>query len=475
MTQRAALYLRQSKADDEGIERQRERTTALAVARGWTVVETFIDDDVSASKPRGPETAWGRLLSASAEIDVVIGVDLDRVVRTTRDLNTLIDHGLMLTTVDGEIDLTTADGEFRASMLASIARFEVRRKGERQQRASDQRASKGMPTMRPGYGYRRVEGRDVIFEAEATLIREAARRVLDGASLRGIAADFNARGIPSPRTEELDRKALRDKTKHPAPIPWQGITLRQLIRRPSLAGLRTHRGAVVGKFNPELHPAILDEDTHTRLEALLTDPSRAQGTGGRTPVHLLSGLAVCGRCGGRMKRIPGWTPKPGQKSKPVKAAYACGDCHKVRRIQEPVDDFVTEVILRRLEQPDATQLFSRGDAGAAQQARDAIDVIDARLATAADQFAEGVLTGDQLRRITERLRADRAAHEHTVAESMPARVPVNAVGPLARQTWVGLHIDSQRAIIDALAEVVIDPAGSGRPFDPDLIRIEWRS
>lgn len=71
-----------------------------------------------------------------------------------------------------------------------------------------------------------------------------------------------------------------------------------------------------------------------------------------------------------------------------------------------------------------------------------MDAIDARLATAADQFAEGVLTGDQLRRITERLRADRVAHERTVAESMPARVPVDVVGPLARQTWAGLHIDS---------------------------------
>lgn len=143
MTKRAALYLRQSKSDDEGIERQTERTAALATARGWHVADTFVDNDVSASKTRGKDTAWGRMLAASDELDVVIGVDLDRVVRSTRDLNTLIDHGLALVTLDGEIDLTTADGEFRASMLASIARFEVRRKGERQTRANSQRAAKG--------------------------------------------------------------------------------------------------------------------------------------------------------------------------------------------------------------------------------------------------------------------------------------------------------------------------------------------
>lgn len=123
----AAIYLRQSLDRDEGIERQRDRTRALAAARGWEVAGEYVDNDVTASKPRGAGTAWGQMLAHAGRLDVVMGVDLDRVVRSTRDLNTLIDHGLMLVTVDGEIDLTTADGEFRPTMLAGIARFEVRR------------------------------------------------------------------------------------------------------------------------------------------------------------------------------------------------------------------------------------------------------------------------------------------------------------------------------------------------------------
>lgn len=142
----AALYLRQSKGDDEGIDRQRERTTALASARGWDVAEIYVDNDVSESKSRSTANAWGRMLQAADRIDVVVAVDLDRIARSTRDLNTLIDHGLALVTVDGEIDLSTADGEFRATMLASIARFEVRRKGERQRRASDQHAAQKLGT-----------------------------------------------------------------------------------------------------------------------------------------------------------------------------------------------------------------------------------------------------------------------------------------------------------------------------------------
>ncbi|GAT74848.1 resolvase domain protein [Microbacterium sp. HM58-2] len=447
------------KVADQHVQNERHATT-----RGYKIVARYTDDGISALGHK-ERPGFERML-ADAEAGafaVIVATEEERLARNVEEKLELhaaceVAGVVWDTSRDGYVDPATDSGEFMSTVRAAMGRIESKRKARRQLAASDARAADGLPTARPGYGYRREDRRDVVVEAEAVVIREASRRVLAGDSLRGIANDFNERRIPSP-----------------AGAPWQGITLRQLIRRPSLAGLRTHRGKVVGKFNPDLHPAILDEDTHARLEALLTDPNRAQGTGGRTPVHLLSGLAVCGRCGGRMKRIPGWTPKPRQKSKPVRAAYACGTCHKVRRIQEPVDEFVTEVILRRLEQPDAVELFAQGDEGAAQEARNAIEVIDARLATAADQFADGVLTGDQLRRITERLRADRAAHERTVADSMPARVPVGVVGPLARQTWAGLHIDSRRAIIDALAVVVIDPQGSGRSFDPDLIRVVWRA
>ncbi|OAN29008.1 hypothetical protein A4X17_05320 [Plantibacter sp. H53] len=462
----AASYARISEkvATRDKVADQHDQNELHATARGYRIVARYTDDGISAL---GHKTRPGfeRMLSdaETGAFAVIVATEEERLARNVEEKLELhaaceVAGVVWDTARDGYVDPATDSGEFMSTIRAAMGRIESKRKARRQRAASDARAADGLPTARPGYGYRREDGRDVIIEAEATAIREAARRVLGGDSLRGVAADFRVRGIPSP-----------------AGAAWQGATLRQLIRRPSLAGLRTHRGIVVGNFDAELHPAILDEDTHVRLEALLTDPSRAQGTGGRTPVHLLSGLAECGRCGGRMKRIPPWTPKPGQKSKAVKAAYACGNCHKVRRRQEPVDEFVTEVILRRLEQPDAAQLFSHGDEGGALAARDAIATIDARLATAADQFAEGVLTGDQLRRITERLRGDRQAHERTVADSMPARVPSGVVGPLARQTWAGLHIDSRRAVIDALALIIIEPSGSGRAFDPNLIRIEWRS
>ncbi|GAA1962582.1 recombinase family protein [Microbacterium aquimaris] len=478
MTKRAALYLRQSKADDEGIERQRDRTTALSAARGWTIVETYVDNDVSASKPRGSATAWGRLLSASESIDVVIATDLDRIARSTRDLNTLIDHKLALVTVDGEIDLASADGELRASVLASVARFEVRRKAERQRRAGDQRAALGRPTSRPGYGYRRVDRRDVIDQAEAAVIRDVARRALEGHSIRSITADLNRRGVPSPRTAEQGRTG-----ESVARIEWSSPTLRQLLLRPSLAGLRTHRGEVVGEFDPDWHPSILDRDTHDRLVALFRNPSRESGGVGKPPKHLLSGIIYCGRCEAQpnaapavMRRASGKlvTTRDG-RTKRQPPSYFCTTCYKVRRKQEDVERVVVGTLLRRLQQPDALALFTRGDDAAASTARNAIAAIDARLSNAADAYAAGALELGQLTRITAQLREDRATHEAVLARSLPTAIPTDIAGPEVETRWDALGLDSQRAILRAVMRVTILPSGPGRAFNPELVRIEWKS
>ena len=67
---------------------------ALVQARGWVDAGTYVDSDVSASKDRGEGTGWHRLLAdaRAGKIDAVVAVDLDRLLRSTRDLNTLIDH-----------------------------------------------------------------------------------------------------------------------------------------------------------------------------------------------------------------------------------------------------------------------------------------------------------------------------------------------------------------------------------------------
>lgn len=277
---RAALYVRQSIHLTEGIDRQTERCRLLAQSRGYEVAGIYSDNDTSATKERGDSTAWARMLrdATAGRIDTIIAVDLDRLLRSLRDLQAVTKTGAAVLTVDGELDLTTADGEFRASLSATLAQFETRRKGERQLRANAYRASKAMPN--PGrrrYGYE-SNGRD-IRESEAVVVRSLFERFREGASVRSLALDLIARGV------------------NPAPgRSWSNGRVRYILSSEVYAGYAIHKGQAT---RSELVAPIVSEELASEVRALLSDPTR-RTTPGPGVKHLMSGLAKCGVCGATM-------------------------------------------------------------------------------------------------------------------------------------------------------------------------------
>lgn len=275
---RVALYLRQSLDRAEGIESQRVRCAALATSRGWQIVDVFTDNETKASEERGPRTGWGRMLPRiGKDFDVVVSVDLDRLVRNTRDLNKLIDLGAAVITVDGEIDLTSADGEFRATMIVGIARFETRRASERQKRHKAAKALRGeWHGGIPPYGYRAENGKLVPRADEVERIQEAIRRLLTiRTSMHSIIVDWQNRGLTTRNGHH-----------------WRQTSLRAILLNRSMLG-ETSAG-VVG-WEP-----IVDVETFDRLHALLTDPTRrvVKSPGVKGGKYTMGGgLTVCAKCG----------------------------------------------------------------------------------------------------------------------------------------------------------------------------------
>ncbi|TFC87500.1 recombinase family protein [Cryobacterium sp. TmT2-59] len=275
---RAFTYSRQSLDLAEGIDRQQERTRQLAAQRGYTIVHEYTDNDVSATKSRA-KAQWPRMLAAleAGEADVVIAVDIDRLVRSLRDMLSLMDTGAAVLTVDGELDLTTADGQFRASMMASLARFETSRKSERQVRANDYRVSVGKPNpQRRRYGYE--SDMRTPRETEAAVVVRVFEAVAARKSLRSIAQALNADGITTATGKE-----------------WVPVRLREMVLRPYEAGF-TYRGETIA--SADVVP-IVSAELAGIARAVLADPTR-RTTPGPTVRHMVSGLVFCGVCGDAM-------------------------------------------------------------------------------------------------------------------------------------------------------------------------------
>jgi site-specific DNA recombinase len=275
-----ATYNRQSLNAQQGIDTQRKLNREAAERRGWTVVEEYQDNDVSASKPRGPGTAWYQLFqdAKARKFTHVIATDFDRIARGQRDLLDLIDSKLKVQTLDGEIDLSTADGEARASNSVTWARFEVKRKSERQKRASEARAEKGIPHRgkRP-FGWQH-DGMTLVPE-EAAWVRYAVDETLAGTSLRAIVRHLNDQQVPTSTGRE-----------------WQGVSVRKLLMRRRNAGILERYG--VRQAESQITP-IITEDEQSRVEAILG--ARQAEVGAPVRVHWASSLAKCGTCGAGMR------------------------------------------------------------------------------------------------------------------------------------------------------------------------------
>lgn len=391
--------------------------------------------------------------------------DIDRLTRTPRELEDIIDladkHKLQLANVGGDIDLSSPQGRMTARIKGSVARHESEQQSRRLKRKLEQKAMAGEPHGIVPFGYQRekfttTDGRpsvrDVPNPEQAPLIQEAAKRVLAGESLRGIASSWNGLGIPSPRGGK-----------------WVAATIKQMLKRPSNAGLRTLRGEIVGKSNAA---PIYDEGTHTRLLALFADPNRTTGAVGNAPKYLLAAIAVCGLCGGKMRRLVGnYNAKTGKTMQP---AYSCRDCFKIRRKQSLVDDIVTGAVIGRLQRPDLLAELTAGDPGALEGSKQELATLEARLAVAADQFADGGITGEQLKRITERIKPQAQNVKRRIEAAMPRSGITEMAGVDAAAKWAAASIDVQRTIVDTLMTVTILPTTPGKSEQPELIKIDWK-
>lgn len=453
MNRTAAIYVRMS-ADPTGqglgVARQRASCTSKAEALGWSVREVFEDNDVSATSGRTRPAYQRMLLDLEAgRVDAVVVWDLDRLHRQPMELEhflALADRrGIALASVGGDVDLATDNGRLYARIKGAVAKAEVERKSARQRAANDQRAAAGRPSAgRRAFGYS-SDGTAVV-EAEAAEVRKAVATMLAGGSLRSIAADMTARGVVTT-----------------AGGPWRPTQLRRLFGSPRYAAQRVHRGEVVG---PGGWPAIVDLDDWRALQGVLADPARHKA--GRPERYLLSGVAKCAACGGRIYGA----------REPRGRTYLCESRKHVVRRAEPVEALIVSAVLGRLGQPDAREFFARPDSREeAQGLREEEGSLRARLDGLAEAFAEGDIDRVALRAGSQRLQV-RLADVIGKLSSLTV-TPVVAdllAGEDVEVTWAALDLDRQRAVIDTLVTVALHSPGRGaRTFDPSTVQVVWRA
>src|SRR5690348_12860941 len=123
---RCALYARVS-TDGQTCDNQVIELRQYATARGWTIVDEYIDHGISGAKESRPEL--NRLMADARRrrVDVIAVWALDRWGRSlphlVNTLNDLQQLGVGFVSLRDGLDLSTASGRLQVHVLAALAAF----------------------------------------------------------------------------------------------------------------------------------------------------------------------------------------------------------------------------------------------------------------------------------------------------------------------------------------------------------------
>lgn len=444
----AGVYCRISEdrnGEGLGVGRQEKDCRQLAKQRGWTVVDVYTDNDLSGSKRAVHRPEYERMLAdaAAGRIDAVVAWDFDRLTRQPRQLEAFVDQctaaGVReLVTVSDNVNLGTGDGLLVARIKGAVAAEEARKIGQRVARKMQELAEEGRPNggRRPyGFTSNRIDHDPV----EAAALRAAADTILGGDTVTAAA-----------RLTSLSPSALK-----------------RVLCSPRVAGLRQHRGEVIGDA---CWAPIIGRADWERLRGLLCRPSRYS-----VPIkhHLLSGIARCGECEAPLSAQ--W------RKNPTRVVYSCrsarGGCGRVSVDGSHLERTVVEEIgsvLRTTRGRRAAQRHLDGEPDELEaRLLAAVEADEKRLTTLAAEVGELNITAAEwsaMRRpIVQRIEDVRAQLAKVHRRPTRARLDVS----LAASKWADMtDADRRPWLRDLGVDVVVVRAGrAARRFDSDRVLI----
>lgn len=466
-----ALYTRVSK--DEGGDAVSPRTQAIQ-GRAYCdrtpelqglPIEVYTDNDLSAFDPSVERPDYDRLRAdiAAGRVAFVVAREQARLERYDWQgfATHCLDHGVPVVHFfhEGVLDLANPGDWFNATVKGGMNRLYSAQMSANIHGVLSMRLDRGLPkTGGAPYGYRwglddAGERTLIVIPEQAAILQEVAGRVIAGEAMRAIVRDLTARGVETARGGR-----------------WQASNLRQTLEAPTLRALQVERGEVVGQGSWE---PILSDDLFRRLQA-----SFPKGRNARPArEHLLTGLALCGRCG---RTLNGRSRPAPAKGRERDVFYTCNP-DKARRDSgcglsilhgDQVESLVVQHV-KQLAQSAAFVAMLREDRGGPQRAAleaQAAEIAEERAGWLADVEARRVKRADWLQ-ISQGLDAAAAEVDAALRELEPADVPDN-VSELVAQ-WDDLSIDVRQSLVRTfLASVTIAPPRPGaNRFDPGRIQI----
>jgi site-specific DNA recombinase len=468
----AVIYARQSETKDgsESLSDQARELRRSAERLGLVVVAELVEpESTSGYKRRGLERPrWRDLLGMirTRQAGAVLVLTTDRLSRGGGPGYLPFYEAVEAAGLDPDRVVATPNGwvsEWELGIRAAMDREEAKKIATRMKLVRQREAEAGKPRgggKRP-YGFE--TDLVTVRESEAARIREAAQRVLNGETCWGVAKSWNDDGVPN-GSGNL----------------WNAVTLKRILTSGRVAGLREHRGEIVGQA---VWPAIVDRDTWEQVRTLVeTNISRRPSAGGGRPrTFPLNGFLFCGRCGSRLVT---------RRREGGRREYCCqtresggtrqATCGALVIHADAVEVDVLEVVVGTILDPERIdQLLSA--APASESGGTDIAGSIAELTRKKEKLVDLYMDDKIDKSIYERRLSTIVAEIDALEAERASRAgrPVLATLPRTedalRGEWASRGIEWQRLVVDAIVERIdVVPAGRKRPPVRDRLRYTLR-
>ena len=196
----AGIYIRVSTEDQarEGfsLPEQEKRLRAMCEYKGYEVYDVYEERGISA-KTGNYRPEYDRMLEdgKQGKINMIIALKLDRITRSTRDWETLMDYlekyNINIAFVNDDINTTTANGKMVSRIMMSVSQNEIERTSERTKVGMAGAIKKGhIPAVCP-IGYKRVDKKLVPDPLTKDIVIRIFNLYFEGNSYSTIANIFN--------------------------------------------------------------------------------------------------------------------------------------------------------------------------------------------------------------------------------------------------------------------------------------------
>ncbi|ABZ85487.1 DNA recombinase, putative [Heliomicrobium modesticaldum Ice1] len=310
---RVAAYCRVSTDSDEqlvSLETQiRHYESYINANPDWEFAGLYYDEGITGTKKEKRHELL-RMISdcENKKIDFIVTKSISRFARNTTDclelVRKLIDLGIFIYFEKENINTGSMESELMLSILSGLAESESVSISENNKWSVKRRFQSGtFKISYPPYGYDAVDGKMVVNESQAEIVRFIFAEILSGKGTHKIADDLNRRKVPTKKGGRWTATTIRgmvSNEKYTGDAIFQKTYTDEHFNRHNNYGekdqylIKNHHEPIISHEDFEAAQMIIEQRGKEKGVVKYNEKYQSR--------YPFSGKIICGQCGSKFKR-----------------------------------------------------------------------------------------------------------------------------------------------------------------------------